>query len=77
MVGYQSLVGMQRVGHLKIEGDMLVYGRNLLFLEQLFTGLRHAPAAAAAPAVGMPVIEPVVGATCASFQGPPASYRFG
>ena len=25
-VGYQSLVGMQRVGHLKVDGDVLVWG---------------------------------------------------
>ena len=39
-VGYQSLVGMQRMGHLRVEGDMVAYGRNLLFLEQLFESLR-------------------------------------
>src|SRR4030095_16765944 len=61
VVGTHTVVVMQRVAHLKIEGDMLFFGRNLLFLEQLFTGLRHAPAAVAAPAVGMAVIEPVVG----------------
>jgi pimeloyl-ACP methyl ester carboxylesterase len=60
-VGYQSLVGMQRVGHLRVEGDLLAYGRNLLFLEQLFATLRppterHIPAA-----VGEPVIEPLIG----------------
>ena len=41
-VGYQSLVGMVRMGHLRVEGDMLVFGRNLLFLEQLFAALRPA-----------------------------------
>ena len=35
-VGYQSLVGMVRVGTLRIEGDVLAFGRNMLFLEQLF-----------------------------------------
>src|SRR5882724_9223286 len=60
-VGFQSLVGMQRVGHLRIEGDMVAYGRNLLFLEQLFAALRP-PAELQRPAtVGSPVIEPVVG----------------
>ena len=38
-VGFQSLVGMQRMGHLRVEGDMVAYGRNLLFLEQLFAAL--------------------------------------
>ena len=41
-VGFQSLVGMQRMGHLKVDGDMVAYGRNLLFLEQLFAALRPA-----------------------------------
>ena len=60
-VGFQSLVGLQRAGHLKVEGDLLAYGRNLLFLEQLFAALRPSRAAAAVPAVGTPTIEPVVG----------------
>ncbi len=60
-VGFQSLVGMQRVGHLRVEGDLLAYGRNLLFLEQLFAALRPAPAAQPVAAVGEPVIEPIVG----------------
>jgi hypothetical protein len=60
-VGFQSLVGMQRMGHLRIEGDMVAYGRNLLFLEQLFAALRPPEAIEAPPAVGAPVIEPVVG----------------
>lgn len=60
-VGYQSLVGMQRMGTLRIEGDILAWGRNLMFLEQLFAAVRpDAPAEAIAPA-GSPVIEPVVG----------------
>ena len=60
-VGFQSLVGMQRMGHLKVEGDMVAYGRNLIFLEQLFAALRPArPVEQPAP-VGEPVIEPVVG----------------
>ncbi|HTG20894.1 MAG TPA: hypothetical protein VK681_12680, partial [Reyranella sp.] len=42
-VGFQSLVGMQRMGHLRVEGDMVAYGRNLLFLEQLFAALRPPP----------------------------------
>jgi pimeloyl-ACP methyl ester carboxylesterase len=60
-VGFQSLVGMQRMGHLKVEGDMVAYGRNLLFLEQLFAALRPpAPPQTFTP-VGAPVIEPVIG----------------
>jgi pimeloyl-ACP methyl ester carboxylesterase len=59
--GFQSLVAMQRVGHLRIDGDMLAYGRNLLFLEQLFAALRPPAVAAPAAAVGAPVVEPVVG----------------
>src|SRR5258708_7422889 len=60
-VGFQSLVGMQRMGHLKVEGDMVAYGRNLLFLEQLFAALRPPPVAERSVDVGTPVIEPVVG----------------
>src|SRR5260370_40470164 len=59
--GFQSLVGMQRMGHLKVEGDMVAYGRNLLFLEQLFAALRPLPALERSAEVGTPVIEPVVG----------------
>jgi pimeloyl-ACP methyl ester carboxylesterase len=60
-VGFQSLVGMQRVGHLRVDGDVLAWGRNMLFLEQLLAGLRP-PAETAAPApVGAAVIEPVIG----------------
>jgi len=60
-VGYQSLIGMVRMGHLRVEGDMLVFGRNLLFLEQVFAGLRPTAPAESAAAVGTPVIESVVG----------------
>jgi pimeloyl-ACP methyl ester carboxylesterase len=60
-VGYQSLVGMQRVGHLRVEGDLLIYGRNLLFLEQLFAVLRPSLGVQHPAAVGEPVIEPIVG----------------
>ena len=60
-VGYQSLVGMQRVGHLSVDGDMVAYGRNLIFLEQLFATLRPAAPVEPSPAVGAPIIEPVVG----------------
>lgn len=60
-VGFQSLVGMQRVGHLRVEGDVLAWGRNMLFLEQLFAALRPRGEKAAPAAVGAAVIEPVVG----------------
>lgn len=60
-VGYQSLVGMVRMGYLRVEGDMLAFGRNLLFLEQLLAGLRPAAPAERPAAVGAPVIEPLVG----------------
>ncbi len=60
-VGFQSLAGMQRMGHLKVEGDMLAFGRNVLFLEQLFAALRPAAAMEKVAPVGEPVIEPVVG----------------
>src|SRR3954470_5966335 len=60
-VGYQSLAGMMRMGHLRVEGDMLAFGRSLLLLEQLFAVLRPAAAAQSLPSVGAPVIEPVIG----------------
>jgi len=60
-VGYQSIVGMVRMGTLRVEGDMLAFGRNLLFLEQLFAALRPAIPAEPMAAVGPPVIEPTVG----------------
>lgn len=60
-VGYQSLVGMVRMGTLRVEGDMLAFGRHLLFLEQLFDRLRPPRPAAASSPVGTPSIEPVVG----------------
>ena len=60
-VGFQSLVGMQRMGHLKVAGDMVAYGRNLIFLEQLFAALRPAAPAERVASVGEPVIEPVIG----------------
>lgn len=60
-VGYQSLVGMVRMGHLRVDGDMLVFGRHLLFLERLFAALRPAAPIVSPLAVGGPVIEPVIG----------------
>ena len=60
-MGYQSLVGMQRMGTLRIDGDMVAWGRNLMFLEQLFAAVRpDAPVETIEP-VGVPAIEPVVG----------------
>lgn len=59
-VGYQSLVGMVRTGTLRVEGDMLAFGRNLLFLEQLFAHLRpHRPEES--PPVDELAVEPIVG----------------
>lgn len=60
-VGYQSLVGMVRVGTLRIEGDVLAFGRNMLFLEQLFAGLRPDAPVEPPARVGKPTIEPIVG----------------
>ena len=61
-VGYQSLVGMVRMGTLRIEGDVLAFGRNMLFLEQLLPGLRPAAAGRAAARVSARrSIEPIVG----------------
>ncbi len=52
---------MVRMGTLRIEGDILAFGRNMLFLEQLLSGLRPAAAAEPPPRVGAPSIEPIVG----------------
>src|SRR5262245_56461659 len=60
-VGFQSLVAMQRVGHLRVEGDILAWGRHMLFVEQVFAALRPAAASPVPAAIGEPVIEPVVG----------------
>lgn len=60
-VGYQSIVGMVRMGTLRVAGDMLAFGRNLLFLEQLFAAIRLEVSVESVPAVGAPLIEPVVG----------------
>jgi pimeloyl-ACP methyl ester carboxylesterase len=60
-VGYQSIVGMVRMGTLRVDGDMLAFARNLLFLEQLFAQLRPEAPVVPSPAVGAPVLEPVVG----------------
>jgi pimeloyl-ACP methyl ester carboxylesterase len=60
-VGFQSLVGMQRMGHLALHGEVLAWGRNLLFLEQLFATLRPASAAETMAPIGTPTLEPIVG----------------
>lgn len=60
-VGFQSLVGMQRMGHLKVAGDMVAYGRNLIFLEQLFAALRPDALVETVVPVGEPMIEPAIG----------------
>jgi pimeloyl-ACP methyl ester carboxylesterase len=60
-VGYQSLVGMQRMGTLEIDGDIVAWGRNLMFLEQLFAAVRPEVPVETIDPVGVPVIEPVVG----------------
>ena len=65
-VGYQSIVAMVRMGHLRVEGDVLEFGRHLLFLEQLFASLRPVDKSmsgleARGPIRDEPTIEPVVG----------------
>ena len=60
-VGYQSLVGMQRIGTLRIEGDIVAWGRNLMFLEQLFAAVRPDVPPEPRKRVGSSAIEPVVG----------------
>lgn len=60
-IGFQSLVGMQRLGHLKVEGDVLIWGRHMLFLEQVFAALRPAAPSLRPAAISEPVIEPIVG----------------
>jgi pimeloyl-ACP methyl ester carboxylesterase len=60
-VGFQSLVGMQRVGHMRVDGDVLTYARNLLLLEQIFAALRPTASSNVPEPVGAPTIEPVVG----------------
>ena len=60
-VGYQSIVGMVRMGYLRVEGDMLAFGQNLLFLEQIFTALRPDTPVETPSAVGTPTIEPAIG----------------
>ncbi|HEY6981540.1 alpha/beta hydrolase [Reyranella sp.] len=62
-VGYQSIVAMVRMGHLRVEGDVLEFGRHLLFLEQLFASLRAKSEqdARGPKESGAPMIEEIVG----------------
>ena len=62
-VGYQSLNGMMRVGHLQVSGDMLQFGRHLMLIEEVFRSVRgpRTPATAKPAPVGKPWIEAVTG----------------
>ena len=60
-VGYQSIVAMVRMGHLWVEGDMLEFGRHLLFLEQLFASLRPAAPVEPPQVLEAATIEPIIG----------------
>jgi pimeloyl-ACP methyl ester carboxylesterase len=59
-VGRTTLAAMMRTGKLKVDGDMLLFGRHLMFLEALFATLR--PKRDEAPAAGWtPSIEAITG----------------
>lgn len=61
-VGYQSLNGMMRVGHLRISGDMLQFGRHMMLIEDVFAHARPVASKSVSPApVGKPRIEAVTG----------------
>ena len=60
-VGYQSIVGMVRMGYLRVEGDMLAFGRQPALPRAALRRAASRGACRAAAAVGAPVIEPVVG----------------
>ncbi len=60
-IGYQSVVGMVRVGHLTLDGDLLAFARTEILLEQLFASLRDAPPEPVPQPVGEPWIEPAIG----------------
>lgn len=60
-VGYQSLNGMMRMGHLKVTGDMLAFGRHLGLIEEVFAAVRPPKPAVAPVPVGTPWIENVIG----------------
>jgi pimeloyl-ACP methyl ester carboxylesterase len=59
-VGATTLAAMMRTGKLKADGDMLLFGRHLLFIEELFASLRP-PRAAASAAAATPAIEAITG----------------
>ena len=60
-IGFQSVVGMVRAGHLTLDGDLLAFARAQTLLELLFVSLRAAPSEPAPQPVGEPWIEPVTG----------------
>lgn len=60
-VGYQSLNGMMRVGHLAISGAMLEFGRHMTLIEEVFASLRGGATTQTAAPVGKPWIETVTG----------------
>jgi pimeloyl-ACP methyl ester carboxylesterase len=76
-VGYSSLIGMLRLGHLKVEGNMLTFGRHMLFLEQALSALRAETPTGTIAAVGSPTIEPVTGRYLrVDFKGKPHRIYF-
>jgi pimeloyl-ACP methyl ester carboxylesterase len=60
-VGYSSLTGMVRLGLLRVDGDMLTFGRHMLFLEQLLGGLRAGRSEPEARFSEDGEIEPILG----------------
>jgi len=61
-VGYQSLNGMMRMGHLAVSGTMLEFGRHMTLIEDVFAAVRGRGPDRATPApVGKPWIEGIAG----------------
>ncbi len=61
-VGYQTINGMLRAGHLAAGGDLLQLARHLLLIESVLARVRPATAAAASPPpVGTPRLEGIIG----------------